>query len=105
VKTALQIGLGIVLAVTLVVVGLGAGWVVWGRRVWAEGPVCGTATGPAASGRSGGLFGMGRLGRGMMGSGPVGASVVLRLRQRQRPAAQQSGAARRRAVWLRRERC
>jgi len=37
-KTVLWIGLGIVTAVALVVVGLGVGWGLWGRSLWAAGP-------------------------------------------------------------------
>jgi hypothetical protein len=35
VKTVLKIGLGIAIVVTLVVGGLGMGWLLWGRRLWA----------------------------------------------------------------------
>ena len=66
-KTILWIGLGIVTAVALVVAGLGVGWGLWGRSLWATGPfaVPRMATGTGAledcSGWGGGM------GPGMMG--------------------------------------
>ena len=68
-KTILWIGLGIVIAVALVVVSLGIGWGLWGRSLWATGPfaVPRVATGSGVledcSGWGGGM------GPGMMGGG------------------------------------
>jgi hypothetical protein len=36
-KIGFKIGLGIIAAVVLVVVVLGAGWLLWGRRLWMPG--------------------------------------------------------------------
>ena len=47
-KTILRIGLGIVLAAGLVLVGLTGGWALWGRRLWAG---WGYGTGPGMMGR------------------------------------------------------
>ena len=80
-KIGLKIGLGVVVAALLVVGGLGAGWILWGRRLWLPGfmgrmgTVWSTAgcaeqsttsdCGPATGGR-----GFGMMGRGT-GPGPV----------------------------------
>ena len=37
-NTALRIGLVIVVVVALVLIGLAAGWALWGRQLWAAGP-------------------------------------------------------------------
>jgi len=47
-KTALRIGLGIVIVVALVIAGLTAGWALWGRRLWAG---WGYGMGPGMMGR------------------------------------------------------
>ena len=47
-KTALRIGLGIMLAAALVLAGLTAGWAVWGRRLWTG---WGYGMGPGMMGR------------------------------------------------------
>jgi len=66
-KTAIWIGLGILVVVALVFAGLAAGWAVWGRRLWAAGPP-GYATGRnlRLSDQYCGVRGYGRA-RGMMG--------------------------------------
>ena len=46
-KTVLRIGLGIVLGVALVLIGLSAGWALWGRRLWAG---WGLGSGPGVMG-------------------------------------------------------
>ena len=60
-KTGWKIGLGIVGAVALVVVGSGVGWMLWGSRVWAAG-MMGSPAPVWASENCGS--------RGMMGRGP-----------------------------------
>ena len=73
-KTILWIGLGIVTAVALVVAGLGVGWSLWGRSLWAAGsfavPRVATGTGVLedCSGWGGGM------GPGMMGGGAAQAA-------------------------------
>lgn len=37
-RIGLWIGLGIVVVIALVVIGLAAGWALWGRQLWAAGP-------------------------------------------------------------------
>ena len=49
-RTELWIGLGIVVSITLVVVGLGAGWLFFGRHVWASGMMGGWNS-PSVTGR------------------------------------------------------
>jgi hypothetical protein len=68
-KTALWIGLGIVVVIALVVFGLAVGWAMWGRHLWAAGPF-------AAPGMAGGTVGLSDCGvsgygmrPGMMGRG------------------------------------
>jgi hypothetical protein len=70
-KSGLWIGLGIVVVVALVLAGLGAGWALWGHRLWADG------LSPYAVGMSRelnadscGNWGYG-VGRGMMGRGSM----------------------------------
>ena len=73
-KTILWIGLGIVTAVALVVAGLGVGWSLWGRSLWAAGPFAvprvatGTGVLEDCSGWGGGM------GPGMMGGGAAQAA-------------------------------
>ena len=62
-KTVLWIGSGLVVVMALVVAGLGAGWALWGRQLWAGGPAAGPVAGPAYAqgcgwGRSGSRSGM-----------------------------------------------
>jgi hypothetical protein len=66
VKTVLKIGLGIALVVTLVVVGLGTGWLLWGRRLWAPGAFGGPGMMWSAEGCGtwSGAFGRGPVARG-----------------------------------------
>jgi hypothetical protein len=59
-KTGWKIGLGIVGAVVLVVVGLSAGWLLWGHRVWAVGMM----GNPAPMWNSGNCGSWGMMGRG-----------------------------------------
>ncbi len=68
-RTGLWIVLGAVVVVALVIVGLGVGWTLWGRSLWAEGPfaVSRMAAGPGTPEACGGAgYGMGP---GMMGGG------------------------------------
>ena len=73
-KTILWIGLGIVTAVALVVAGLGVGWSLWGRSLWAAGPFAvprmATGTGVLEDCRGWG----GSMGPGMMGGGAASAA-------------------------------
>ena len=80
-KTGLKIGLGVLAAALLVVIGLGAGWVLWGRRLWLPGLMgrlgtmwntAGCAGQPAASGctPTNGNRGFGMMGR-RSGPGPL----------------------------------
>jgi hypothetical protein len=62
-RTGWKIALGIVGTVVLVVVGLGAGWLLWGRRLWMPGMMWGGG----CSGWQGSFNG--GYGPGMMGSG------------------------------------
>jgi hypothetical protein len=77
-KTALKILVGIAAAAILVVVGMGAGWLFWGRRLWS--PMMGGSSllwrnAPCDGGDVGwGRFGGGR-GYGMMGGGASGCTV------------------------------
>ena len=73
-KTALRIGLGIAVTAALVIVGLGIGWSLWGRPLWAAGPFTMRGTGARVGqledcGEWGGWHG--GMGPGMMGSGTV----------------------------------
>ena len=72
-KTALWIVTGIAAAVALVVAGLGAGWLFWGRNLWAPGMMGGPGLFwgemPCTEGSAGWGM-MGGRGIGMMGGGP-----------------------------------
>ena len=65
-KTVLWIGLGLVVVMALVVAGLGAGWALWGRQLWAGGPAAGPAyaqgCGPGRAGSPGRMPGWGEDG-------------------------------------------
>jgi hypothetical protein len=69
-KTGFKIGLGILVAAVLVVVGLSTGWLLWGRRLWAPGMMggpgmmWGSGGGSKVSGRGSTFWGRGP---GMMG--------------------------------------
>jgi hypothetical protein len=68
-KTALFIGLGIVLVIALVVFGLAVGWAMWGRHLWAAGPFAAPGMAAGAVDLSDcGARGYG-MGPGMMGRG------------------------------------
>jgi hypothetical protein len=70
-KTALWIGLGILVVVGLVLAGLTAGWVLWGQRLWAAGPPA-YATGASTGSRDDYCSDWGYGGPGgMMGRGSV----------------------------------
>ena len=56
-RTAFKIVLGIAAASVLVIAGLGAGWLFWGRRLWAPGMMGGA--GPSWSGTPGMMGGAG----------------------------------------------
>jgi len=46
-KTAIWIGLGIVVVMALVVAGLAAGWALWGRQLWSAAPSYRLGSGPS----------------------------------------------------------
>jgi hypothetical protein len=66
-RTALKIFVGIAAAAVLVIAGLGAGWLFWGRRLWSPGMMGGSGTFWGDAGW--GMMGMGRD-WGMMGGNP-----------------------------------
>ncbi len=70
-KTALWIGFGVLVVVSLVLLGLTAGWALWGQRLWAPGSTM-FATG-AMRGRTDGRYGGQGVGPGpgMMARGSV----------------------------------
>jgi hypothetical protein len=73
-KTAFKIVVGIAAAVVLVIAGLGAGWLFWGRRLWAPGMMGGAGLVWRNASCDGGNSDWGRIGGGrgfgMMGAGP-----------------------------------
>jgi hypothetical protein len=80
-KTALRIGLGITVAVILVLAGLTVGWSLWGRRLWAGweygmGPGMTSRWDAPAAPCTGLGWGCGG-GRGMMYGGSTDPSDVL----------------------------
>ena len=73
-KAVLWIGLGITVVVALVFAGLGIGWGLWGRSLWAAGPFAmpGSSAGIGRLENCGGWRGwQGGMGPGMMGEGTV----------------------------------
>lgn len=75
-KTVLRISLGIAAAAALVIVGLGLGWTLWGRSLWAAGPFAmpRTAAGRFEDCSGWGGWQQGSMGPGMMGRGTGAAA-------------------------------
>jgi hypothetical protein len=77
-KTTFKILVGIVAAAILVVVGMGAGWLFWGRRLWSPmmgGPALSWGNAQCDGGDVGWQRFGGRRGYGMMGGGASGCSA------------------------------